>query len=283
MKHFLLPLAILCSTILLAQTSDCVTGLNICNKDSFSFDYSFGKVRNESTTLDAQCFRAIGVPPDLESSPSIWIKWRVATSGTLTFTITPENYQDDIDFAVYKIRNDTCGNKSAVRCMATGISADCERLGPTGLRESEQDVSETIGCTTPQNNFLAPLNVLAGELYVLFIINATNSAPTKSKISFGGTALFECNTTTSLTKNDDDKLLKVYPNPVNDQLSIESNDPLSRIMILNNLGQVLIRKELLQDITNPINLSLKHLLSGHYIIHAEMKNGMIKKEQFVKL
>jgi Secretion system C-terminal sorting domain len=282
MKSIFIIVSFLFPYFLLAQNGDCFTGLSICKKDSFIFNFSQGIVKNEATTSNASCFNSFNAPTDIEFQ-SMWIKWRVVKSGSLTFTITPENPRDDIDFVVYKIDNDSCANKNAVRCMASGsIPTICELFGATGLREEERDTSEAPGCSATQNNFLAPLSMQAGERYVLFINNYTSAAIAKGSIRFGGTSLLGCETS-SIIEAKGNNLVKIYPNPVSEMVTVEAQAPLSKILILNDLGQVLMRKELGEDFTNQVILPIKQLEKGHYFIQYEMKNGRRENLRFVKL
>ena len=62
-------------------------------------------------------------------------------------------------------------------------------LGPTGLRAGDTDLVEFRGCDPGDNNFLAPLNMIAGESYGLLVNNFSESGFGFS-IEFGGTGEF---------------------------------------------------------------------------------------------
>src|SRR5690606_35994474 len=116
---------------------------------------------------------------------SAWYKWICDVPGTLTFTLTPNNFEpgfesDDIDFVVYELPGgiDDCNGKIVARCMAAGANVNepfqnwrrCN--GPTGLRDGETDLVEPAGCQfANQNNFAAPLIMEAGKAYALMINN----------------------------------------------------------------------------------------------------------------
>ncbi|MBK9103420.1 MAG: hypothetical protein IPL92_02350 [Saprospiraceae bacterium] len=119
---------------------------------------------------------------------SAWYKWTCDVSGTLTFTLTPNNYQpgfesDDIDFVVYELPGgiDDCANKEPRRCMAAGANVGfpfqnwvrCN--GPTGLRDGDPDNTEPAGCNgAGQNNFVDALDMVAGKaMHCWSIISAS--------------------------------------------------------------------------------------------------------------
>ncbi len=69
-----------------------------------------------------------------------------------------------------------------------------------------------------------------------------------------------------------------YPNPVNNQITIESADPISRIVIYNATGIKVL--EILPD-TKSVELQLKNLRSGIYFIKIE-SNELIKIGKITK-
>lgn len=119
---------------------------------------------------------------------SSWIAWVAANDGTLTFTITPLNEQDDIDFVLYELPNgvDDFDGRISVRCMASG----CPGGGPTGLNLTSTDLEEQAGCPIGNDNFVAALNMEAGKAYGLLINNFTQTG-IGIGIEFGGTGEFQ--------------------------------------------------------------------------------------------
>ncbi len=175
-------------------TGDCNSASILCDKSPFivqSLD-GFGN-KNEVTSAQAQCFGG-GTVGNIESS-STWFKWTCEKSGTLTFTISPLQDQDDIDFLLFELPKniDDCDGKQTVRCMATGTTPGvCAILGPTGLRDGSVDTSEPSGCSNngSQDNFLSPLQMVAGKSYALMINNYDNSK-LGFRMEFGGTGTFQ--------------------------------------------------------------------------------------------
>jgi len=175
--------------------SDCSKAVVLCDKSPFVVDTLLG-VGAPDAGVNNTC-----VNQELSSA---WYKWTAETSGSLTFTITPNNYQagfesDDIDFVLFELPNgiDNCNNKQVLRCMASGANVGepynswkrCN--GPTGLAEGDPDVTEPAGCQlNSQNSFVNALEIVAGHSYALMINNFSQSGLGFS-IEWGGTAIFQ--------------------------------------------------------------------------------------------
>lgn len=179
---------------------DCNLGVVLCDKASFVVEKieGVGLIPDEAA---GSCLDGLGPGspptqlPDVTETSSVWYRWTAATSGTLTLTIVPNNddSEEDIDFAIYRLPlgiND-CTGKELLRCMASGAPNpnDDICLGPTGLREGENDIVEYVNCEQGSNNFLAPLDMIAGESYVMIVNNFSNSGFGFS-VEFGGTGDF---------------------------------------------------------------------------------------------
>lgn len=181
---------------------DCPTAVVLCDKSPFVIEFLTGGGVNNTeaagTCLDNDLGGIGGAPPSETSSA--WYKWTAATSGSLTFTMTPNNINDpeeDLDFVVFRLPRgiDNCSDKQPIRCMASGESqgnsaaqnAPC--FGPTGLRLESTDTEELAGCMAGDDNFLAALDMVAGESYALLINNYSQSG-FGFTISFGGTGTF---------------------------------------------------------------------------------------------
>ncbi len=178
--------------------SDCKDGVVLCDKSSFLIESLVGAGEDKNEIDNRSCIK--------KEFASSWHKWTCDKSGTLTFTLTPNNNElrvtDDLDFAVYELPNglDDCSDKIMIRCMASGANGDgsgnalpveqwaaCN--GPTGLRAGETDVDEQPGCNNNSNNFVAPINMVSGRSYVLIVNNYSRSG-LGFKIDFGGTGTF---------------------------------------------------------------------------------------------
>jgi len=70
---------------------------------------------------------------------------------------------------------------------------------------------------------------------------------------------------------------KVYPNPFNNQITIDNNDKLTRVVISNIAGQRVI------DIEYPNReIRTANLVSGIYVISLYTENGIAKTERMIK-
>ncbi len=170
-------------------SSDCPTGVVLCNKDAFTVQSIVGAGNDPNELTEGSCIQ--------QEFSSAWYKWTCDQPGTLTFTITPTNPSDDIDFIVFELPNglDDCTDKVELRCMSSGenIGAPFPTwepcTGPTGLSEASTDTQEFPGCASGDDNFVAALNMEAGKSYAVAIINFSNTGNGFS-IEFGGTGTF---------------------------------------------------------------------------------------------
>ncbi|MEO1262686.1 MAG: gliding motility-associated C-terminal domain-containing protein [Bacteroidota bacterium] len=171
-------------------SSDCPTGVVLCDKSSFTVE-NLNSVGNNTNEFDPSlCI--------VEEFASGWYKWTCKDAGTLDFTITPSNPSDDIDFALFELPGglDDCANKEKIRCMAAGENVGqpfsqwqiC--TGATGLRAGEIDTDEFPGCSGGNNNFVAPIEMEVGVSYALIVNNFSNTG-SGFTIEFGGTGTFQ--------------------------------------------------------------------------------------------
>jgi len=178
------------------HNADCASAMDICKKQVYHVDKAGGEGANNTEADFIACFMNSENFGNAEEN-STWIKFEIAKSGTLTFAITPHRLDDDIDFVVFKLPADgDCNFKQIVRCMAAGDSPEnaftSKCMGETGLRVGESDTSEDAGCADEGDNaWLAPLQVVEKEKYVLLVSNVSSKGPGFS-IRFGGTAKLPC-------------------------------------------------------------------------------------------
>lgn len=171
-----------------APDSDCPTGVILCDKSPFTVEQinGIGLLDNE---VDGSCMSV--------EHGSTWYKWTCDQAGPLTFTLTPTNPSDDLDFIVFELPNgiDDCSVKIEERCVSSGENVGepfsewepCS--GPTGLSETDNQTTEFPGCAPVDNNFAAPLFMEAGKSYAVLIDNFSNTGNGFS-IEFGGTGTF---------------------------------------------------------------------------------------------
>jgi hypothetical protein len=143
-------------------------GTTICSNASFTANSAgFGANELPPVPLFGTPFPWAGCLLSGERQSS-WYYFSPATSGTIEFTINP-TVAEDYDFAIWGPNTDvscpTFTGSAPIRCSyAAGTTA-------TGLGNGAVDLSEGSG----GNGWVAPLNVLAGEVYVMVISNFTAS------------------------------------------------------------------------------------------------------------
>ena len=163
--------------------SDCGTAAFLCDTSPFTIQSVVGAGSNPNEAAGTCLDGGLGN----SESNSTWFTWTAANNDTLTFTLTPTNPEDDLDFILYELPNGICGNREVLRCMASGDefpggNTDC--LGPTGLAFGSTDTEEAINCENGSDNFLAPLEMDINTTYGLLVNNFTATGNGFS-ISFG--------------------------------------------------------------------------------------------------
>ncbi|MBL4705036.1 MAG: T9SS type A sorting domain-containing protein, partial [Flavobacteriales bacterium] len=109
---------------------------------------------------------------------SNWYVFSPATSGTIGFEIVP-NSPTDYDWAIWGPYNflecPAFTNDTPIRCSSSELAGN----GNTGLVAPATDVIEQngeYGGGANENGFLAPMNVIAGEVYVMMLDNWSGSS-----------------------------------------------------------------------------------------------------------
>ena len=170
-----------------SPSSDCSTGVILCDKSSFTVPSVIGSGK-KFESLDGTCL--------IKEESSAWYKFTCDKAGSLTFTLKSVNPGDDIDFALFALPNglDDCNLKVPLRCMASGenqgsYTSWSRCSGATGLKSSSSDITEAPGCDEFDDNFVAALGMKAGVSYALLIQNYHNTGNGFS-VEFGGTGTF---------------------------------------------------------------------------------------------
>jgi hypothetical protein len=114
-----------------------------------------------------------------------WYRITILTSGTLAFTINPNNNADDFDPVVFG-PNVTCGALGApVRCSYAINSGN----GNTGLGNGAADPSETVA----GDQWVSQMNVTAGQTYYVMINGWSATSGTNGfLLDWTGTASLNC-------------------------------------------------------------------------------------------
>ncbi|MFZ1685995.1 MAG: hypothetical protein WAU70_01120 [Flavobacteriales bacterium] len=154
--------------------ADCAFATPICNNQTFS-DASVGP------GIVAQGCSGCNTSEVYTN----WYRIQIQTSGTLAFTINPNNNIDDFDPVVYG-PNVGCGSLGTpIRC-SYAINAG---NGNTGLGNGALDNSEDVN----GNQWVAPLNVIAGQTYYILINGWSATSGTNGfALNWTGTAGLDC-------------------------------------------------------------------------------------------
>jgi hypothetical protein len=169
---------------------DCPTATYICTMDPISFEFKGGG-GSSNDEANNSCLDDYNNPfPSASESNSVWLVFQCGTPGTLEFLLAPTEQGEDLDFALYRLPSGpgNCAGKVLLRCMAASCMQGANSY--TGLNSIATDNIENAGCAAPNNNFLAPLNMVAGETYALVINNFT-SGGNGFQLVFGGTGGFK--------------------------------------------------------------------------------------------
>lgn len=174
----LLLLFLLCLFRTFYAQADCATALSVCGNSNITYSPTgYGDVKE--LVNSGSCIDATG------EHNSIWYKITIATGGTLTFDLVPNDQDADYDWAIFG-PNVNCGSLGApIRCNAAtviGVGA------ATGLNMASTILSAAGGSLTPYCKYM---DVLPGQTYYLFIDNWVSSTSTTTapfSLTWGGTA-----------------------------------------------------------------------------------------------
>ncbi|REC48470.1 T9SS type B sorting domain-containing protein [Chryseobacterium pennipullorum] len=177
MRKILLFILVCLSHTFYSQ-QDCATALAVCGNSNITYSPSgYGTIKEMVNS--GSCIDATG------EHNSIWYKITIATGGTLTFDLVPNNADADYDWAIFG-PDVNCGSLgSPIRCNAAtviGVGAD------TGLNMTSTITNALGGSTTPYCKYL---DVLPGQTYYLFIdnwVSSTSSTTAPFSLTWGGTA-----------------------------------------------------------------------------------------------
>lgn len=151
---------------------DCRTATVLCNNNPF-VNRAFtgaGVFKDEGR---GSCLGEGGGQNGASEQASTWYTWIAKTDCQLTFTLTPLNTGDDLDFALYELPSGIhrCDDKILKRCNAS--APPCTNT--TGLNLTARDTSENYNCDPGEDGFSKYLDMKAGTAYALVINNFTPS------------------------------------------------------------------------------------------------------------
>ena len=146
--------------------SDCFTRSVLCDKSTFSVQKLSGGGNNPNEAAGT----CLDVSGNSESS-STWFVWTAQNSGPLTFTLTPIQETDDLDFVLFEMVSgiNNCNDLEPIRCMATACT------GPTGLDMNSTDLSEDLNCDFGEDGFVRFIDMEEGKSYALMVNNFSDN------------------------------------------------------------------------------------------------------------
>jgi gliding motility-associated-like protein len=210
-----LLLALLVSNILHSQNvSDCENAIILCG-EIYSSEFS--------PTGTGAVYEYTGVCNQNLEIASTWYTFTVSEAGILNFAITPNDLEDDYDWALFDITTGGCagigvnGLSSEVSCNSYG--SFLLPNGATGISSTLGGISNTGGPgDTNGPPFNADLNVAVGNEYALVVMNWSNSSIGYT-ISFAGSTAQVYDdvppvTATATTNCDNTKILIEFSEPI---------------------------------------------------------------------
>ncbi len=278
-SFYILFILLFAAPTIIAQHKDCNTALELCDNSSMHI-VPDGGIGVADPGIGTTCVS--------EEFNPVWVKWTVMEDGILSFVLTPDVEEQDLDFVVFQSGGDyDCATKTPIRCMAAGANTgqppnewiNC--VGSTGLAIGNTDVEEQPGCNFGNNNFLAPIQALAGDHYIM-LINDFSISGNGYYLSFTGTAVLGCTTGTAFPELVLPQVtFAVYPSVSAGTIFIRIADaglPDSKLNVFNTEGQIVYSSEKLSE--TPFQIDLHHLPPGIYFAVLRTSNS-IQTQKFL--
>ncbi len=216
--------------------------------------------------LHALCDGSDKVARAFFSPTMTWLRYEFVTDGEFAFTVTAKGSREDIDFVVYRAPRGGQGPLEPVRCMFAGRNAGSAKdgicLGPTGLAATSTDTLELPGCSLRSDNFLAPVQIAAGDV-VYLAVNAY-AGPTAISVRHTGNASTDC--PTSRVETAEAPSAALFPNLVRETLylgGLTSGSERVEYEIIDPRGAVVKQGEL-RGVTT---LAFGEYAAGVYYLH----------------
>jgi hypothetical protein len=273
-------------TLLSAQNNaDCNSAFAICELGSYHFKSLLGTGEVEENLSGLNCAQN-----DFREINSQWLKFKIEESGTLIFSINPEDDSHDIDFVLFKSNNFELSSLQEVRCMTSGqnlgttLKSKNDCLGSTGLNMTSRDIFESSGCKYNDDNYLKFLKAKVGEEYVLFI----NDYHDKGSISVTLEGTAQLSPLESCKKKYDTELqvLNVYPSPAQNEISVElsSNNDSQIVIDILDMNSRLVYTESSSIVGNRLSkkLDVQNLGAGSYILRTR-QGKQVAVKSFIKI
>ena len=145
-----------------------------------------------------------------------------------------------------------------------GLQLTADEVGATYQWVDCSNGNMAIAGATSQS-----FNVTANGQYAVVVSNG-NCSDTSSCISINTVGINELPTINT----------QIFPNPVNEMYSINSNTAISRVLTLDLSGK-LIQVNVVEN-SAQVNINSSNLNSGFYLLRIEFENGMSKTERIEK-
>lgn len=141
-------------------SSDCVGGAGICDSQQINANPSNTGLATDMNIHTRGCLNN-------NERQGLWYRFTISQSGTLGFTLTPEDVDDDYDFAVWgPYPSHACPpDQAPVRCNYSGTT------GNTGVSSAGTNPSEGAG----GSKWSSLMSVTAGQNYLLYVSNWSQS------------------------------------------------------------------------------------------------------------
>ncbi len=181
-KNILLSFCLFCFTTIQAQVptvQDCLGAIPVCQQ-IYSEDQSLSGNGNYQNEINTSISCTAG------EISSTWYTFTVNNSGDFGFLITPNNINDDYDWALFNLTNAPCdaiGNDPSIveSCNAAG-GGNCNGL--TGATGATNETNQGGGCSNGNSPLNALIPVVQGNTYVLMVSNWSES-PFGYELDFG--------------------------------------------------------------------------------------------------
>jgi len=84
-----------------------------------------------------------------------------------------------------------------------------------------------------------------------------------------------------VTEMDESENLKIYPNPVKNQLNIESKSDIEQITLINNIGQTVLFEKINNGLEKQIKVNTSELKDGIYILKVKTEKETINRKVLI--
>ncbi|MGZ3932760.1 MAG: DUF7619 domain-containing protein, partial [Bacteroidia bacterium] len=196
----------------------------------------------------------------------------------------------------YTIRFQNLGTAPAVNVLIKDTIDPNLNISSIQVLASSYPVQMQVNTSTREVDFSfntiflpdASANEPGSHGFVRYKINLNPSLPLNTSIKNRGQIFFDYNSAvatnqtintivaTNIKETAAAKTISLYPNPPNGYLTINSSATITRIEVINALGQTELMKERINE--QETSLDLSHLVQGVYFIQLYTTQGVITKK-----